>query len=69
MTKRSIKSLAFIDNALPFDNVDYAMHTIKKNINWYGVPFGEKVEEFIRKKFDLLISFDVKKCCRITNIS
>jgi hypothetical protein len=49
--KKNIKSLAFIDNALPLDNVDYAAYN-KKNIKWYGVPFGAKVEEFIQEKSD-----------------
>ena len=52
--KKSIKSLAYLDNAFPLDNVDYAAYN-KKNINWYGVPFGAKVEEFIQEKSDLLL--------------
>ena len=51
---RNIKSLAFIDNALPLDNVDYAAYN-HKNIKWHGVPFGEKVEEFINLPSDILI--------------
>lgn len=49
-----IKSLAFIDNSLPLDNVDYAAYN-HKNIKWTGVPFGEKVDEFVNYNFDLLI--------------
>ncbi|MBK8052943.1 MAG: hypothetical protein IPK35_06635 [Saprospiraceae bacterium] len=51
---KSIKSLAFIDNNLPLDNVDYSAYN-RKNIKWCGVPFGEKVEEFIHLNFDVLI--------------
>ena len=46
--------MAFINNVLPLDNVDYAAYN-NKNIKWYGVPFGAKVEEFIQEKSDLLI--------------
>ena len=49
-----IKSLAFIDNSLPLDNIDYAAYN-RKNVKWYGIPFGEKVEEFIHFNFDILI--------------
>jgi hypothetical protein len=52
--KRNIKSLAFIDNSLPLDNIDYAAYN-QKNVKWYGIPFGEKVEEFIHFNFDILI--------------
>ncbi len=51
---KNIKSLAFIDNALPLDNVDYAAYN-HKNIKWFGAPFGEKVDEFVNYNFDLLI--------------
>lgn len=50
----SVKSLAYIDNKLPLDNVDYAAYN-KKNINWYGVPSGEKVESFIQSPADILV--------------
>jgi len=49
-----IKSLAFIDNNLPLDNIDYSGYN-RKNVKWYGIPFGEKVEEFIHFNFDILI--------------
>ena len=52
--KRTIKSLAFIDNNLPLDNIDYSAYN-QKNVKWYGIPFGEKVEEFIHLNFDILI--------------
>lgn len=52
--KKNIKSLAYINNALPLDNVDYAAYN-HKNLKWYGVPFGQKVEEFIIEQSDLLI--------------
>ncbi|MBK8628181.1 MAG: hypothetical protein IPN86_22280 [Saprospiraceae bacterium] len=52
--KKDIKSLAFINNQLPLDNIDYAAYNLK-NIKWYGLPFGEKVEEFVHLKFDILI--------------
>jgi hypothetical protein len=51
---KQIKSLAFIHNKLPLDNVDYNAYN-HKDIKWYGVPFGEKVEEFIQNNFDILI--------------
>jgi len=51
---KSIKSLTFLDNSLPLDNVDYAAYN-KKNVNWYGIPTGEKIEEFLHSQFDLLI--------------
>jgi hypothetical protein len=50
----SVKSLAFIDNALPLDNVDYAAYN-KKNITWYGKPVGDKVEAFMNAPADMLI--------------
>lgn len=50
----SVKSLAYIDNKLPLDNVDYAAYN-KKNINWYGVPSGEKAEAFMQSPADILI--------------
>ena len=52
--KKTIKSLAFINNNLPLDNVDYAAYNLK-SIKWYGIPFGEKVDEFINLNFDVLI--------------
>lgn len=52
--KRNIKSLAFIHNALPLDNIDYAAYNLK-NLKWSGLPFGEKVDEFINFSFDALI--------------
>lgn len=52
--KKNIYSLAFIDNALPLDNVDYAAYN-HKNLKWYGVPFGSKVEEFMEQNNDMLI--------------
>ncbi len=51
---KQIKSLAFIKNKLPLDNVDYNAYN-QKDVKWYGVPFGEKVEEFINTNFDILI--------------
>ena len=51
---KSIKSLAFLNNSFPLDNVDYAAYN-HKTIKWHGVPFGEKVEEFLNLHFDLLI--------------
>lgn len=50
----TVKSLAFIDNALPLDNVDYAAYN-KKNITWYGMPKGDKVEAFINAPADIMI--------------
>lgn len=52
--KIDVKSLAFVNNRLPLDNVDYAAFNRKK-INWYGIPSGEKVNDFIKNNFDLLI--------------
>jgi hypothetical protein len=52
--KKEIKSLAFINNALPLDNLDYAAYNLK-DLKWTGKPFGEKVDEFVHYKFDLLI--------------
>jgi hypothetical protein len=49
-----IKSLAFLNNNLPLDNVDYAAYN-NKDLKWYGLPFGEKVDEFIQESFDILI--------------
>lgn len=51
---KQIKSLAFIQNKLPLDNVDYNAYN-QKDLKWYGVPFGEKVEEFLQSNFDILI--------------
>ena len=39
---------------MPLDNIDYAAYN-QKNVKWYGIPFGEKVEEFIHFNFDILI--------------
>jgi len=51
---REVKSLAFVDNNLPLDNVDYAAYN-RKNLKWYGVPFGPKIEEYLGMDFDVLI--------------
>ncbi|KXK38591.1 MAG: hypothetical protein J5I52_04295 [Saprospiraceae bacterium] len=48
------KSLAFINNRLPLDNVDYDAYNLK-NVNWYGVPSGTKVSDFIQSNWDVLI--------------
>lgn len=52
--KKTVKSLAFVNNDLPLDNVDYAAYN-KKNLKWYGVPFGNKVVEFTACECDLMI--------------
>lgn len=49
-----VKSLAFVNNKLPLDNVDYAAYNLK-NVNWYGFPSGQKVEEFIEGQWDVVI--------------
>ena len=49
-----VKSLAFINNRLPLDNIDYDAYNLK-DVNWYGIPKSEKVTEFINYDFDLLI--------------
>ncbi len=49
-----VKSLAFINNRLHLENVDYAAYNLK-DINWYGVPSGEKVQTFIQYNYDLMI--------------
>ena len=51
---KKVKSLAFIQNKLPLDNIDYDAYN-QKDVKWFGVPFGEKVEEFIQTNFDILI--------------
>lgn len=51
---REVKSLAYVDNNLPLDNVDYAAYN-RKNLKWYGAPFGNRVEEFISRDEDVLI--------------
>ncbi|MFZ1749373.1 MAG: hypothetical protein WAU01_04255 [Saprospiraceae bacterium] len=51
---KEIKSLTFLNNALPLDNVDYAAYN-HKTIKWYGTPYGDKIDEFINTKFDILI--------------
>ncbi len=50
----NVSSLAFVNNKLPLDNVDYAAYNLK-NVNWYGVPSGQKVEEFLKVPWDLVI--------------
>lgn len=52
--KKNIKSIAFINNQLPLDNIDYLGYNLK-NVKWHGIPFGDKVEEFIHLKSDILI--------------
>lgn len=52
--RAEVKSLAFVNNRLPLDNVDYAAYNLK-DINWYGVPSGEKVNAFIKYDYDLMI--------------
>jgi hypothetical protein len=49
-----VKSLAFINNKLPLDNVDYAAYNLKDTL-WFGQPTGENVEEFIRGHWDIVI--------------
>ena len=52
--RAEVKSLAFVNNRLPLDNVDYAAYNLK-DINWYGVPSGDKVNAFIKYDYDLMI--------------
>lgn len=52
--RAEVKSLAFVNNRLPLDNVDYAAYNLK-DVNWYGVPSGEKVNAFIKYDNDLMI--------------
>lgn len=53
-SNKKVDSLAFIKNKLPVDNMDYAAFNLK-NINWYGVPSGGKVNQFVNTPCDLLI--------------
>jgi hypothetical protein len=52
--RSEVKSLAFVNNRLPLDNVDYAAYNLK-HVNWYGIPSGEKVEAFIKFNYDMMI--------------
>lgn len=49
-----VKSLAFINNRLALDNVDYDAYNLK-DVNWYGIPKSDKTDTFIKYEFDLLI--------------
>lgn len=51
---KEVRSLAFINNKLPLDNVDYNAYNLR-DVNWYGIPTGDKVTQFIEKEFDVLI--------------
>jgi hypothetical protein len=51
---RSIQFLAFINTKDPIDNMDFPAYNLK-NVNWYGLPSGEKVSEFIQCKGDILM--------------
>ncbi|MBK9735947.1 MAG: hypothetical protein IPO92_13715 [Saprospiraceae bacterium] len=52
--QKNIKSLAFIDNTLPLDNVDYDAYN-NINLKWYGLPFGPKIDEFIHQHSDIFV--------------
>lgn len=51
---KTVKSLAFINNRLPLDNIDYDAYNLKE-VNWYGIPKSVKINEFIDSDVDLLI--------------
>jgi hypothetical protein len=51
---KTVKSLAFINNRLALDNVDYDAYNLK-DVNLYGIPKSEKTDAFIKYDFDLLI--------------
>ena len=51
---KTVKSLAFINNRLPLDNIDYDAYNLK-DVNWYGIPKSDKIDTFIQYDFDLFI--------------
>lgn len=53
---RQVSTLAFVNNKLPLDNVDYAAYNLK-DVNWYGMPYGEKTETFINTEYDVMLAF------------
>jgi hypothetical protein len=53
---RQIVSLAFINNKLPLDNVDYQAYNLR-DVNWFGMPSGEKTNAFIQSEFDVILAF------------
>lgn len=56
---KQVKLLSYIDNKL--DNAEFAFDTFsKKDLDWlYRPTKSKKVEAFIRKEFDLLLSLDL----------
>jgi hypothetical protein len=51
---KNVSILAFIDNEISEDSPDFRVFN-RKNLKWYGVPFGEQVEEFLKEKCDILL--------------
>lgn len=52
---RQVVSLAFVNNKLPLDNVDYQAYNLR-DVNWFGMPASEKINAFIQSEFDVLLA-------------
>lgn len=58
---KRIETFSFVD-VKEFEETDNPDNKIcKKDINWYGMPKGEKVSAFANKRFDILITINPNK--------
>lgn len=59
---KHVETFSFIDQKEFTEEEDNPDNKIcRKNINWYGMPKGEKVNTFSSKKFDILITINPEK--------
>lgn len=62
-----ITSLAYLNENIKEDNrINYFNKT---NINWYEIPFGEKIDNFQKRKFDILICATTQECLPLEYLS
>jgi len=57
---KTVEIMAYINDKKVDHKGDIAIFN-PKAVNWYGVPMDERVEEFCRKPFDLLICATLKE--------
>ncbi len=58
---KRIETFSFVDVKEFEEDSNPDNKICRKDINWYGLPKGEKVDRFTQKKFDILITINPNK--------
>ncbi|MCB9227074.1 MAG: hypothetical protein H6578_07920 [Chitinophagales bacterium] len=62
-----ITSLAYLNEKIKEDSRPNYFN--KNDINWYEIPFGEKINNFQKEKYDILICATVQECLPLEYLS